>query len=308
MTTNEDNSGVTASQSDPVEAMRELAMRFIQPIYVRFSPSRPAGPPQLLPGRLPPSPPVEVPIPEGSRIIGTVVQDSESTTVLDAPLSADAVLAFYRERMPALGWREQEVPGRQPHGQGGFTFRRPLTIESALFFQGPRGPSLNVVAALRPQPGALTEVSLMFRIRPPDRMQGPLSQRMNGMQEMIPPLEPPEGAEQQGGGAGGGGGSWRTDAMLLTDRRLVAVAAHYDAQLAGAGWQLSRSGLTPPVAWSTWTLTDTEGEPWRGFLIIVQHPEDEHHYVLDLHVDWVGGEPDLPAGGSTQEAPLPPVT
>jgi hypothetical protein len=55
--------------------------------------------------------------------------------------------------------------------------------------------------------------------------------------------------------------------------------------------------MTPPVAWSTWTLADTEGEPWRGFLVILRHPEVEHQYALDLCLDWSGGEPDAGGGG-----------
>jgi hypothetical protein len=49
--------------------------------------------------------------------------------------------------------------------------------------------------------------------------------------------------------------------------------------------------MTSPVAWSTWTFTDDDSEPWRGFLVILQHPEIEHQYALDLRAEWAAGDP-----------------
>jgi hypothetical protein len=300
-TTNGDDHQNAADQTpqttpDPVEAMRELAVRIIQPAYIRFvTQPRPSGPPELLPGQLPPNPPIPLPVPEGSRIIGTVVQNGEPTTVLDVALSPDAALAFYRERMAALGWTQQQMPEyHQQHG--GFTESTPRhPIQSMQFFVGPRGPSLRMTVTLDPEQGPLTEVHLAFDTTP-DPTQGPWRRHWNAFENMVPPLEPPDGAEQRFGGGGGGGGDWRSSATLRTDLDLPAIAPHYDAPLAQAGWQRSRNGITPPVAWSTWTFTDEDGEPWRALLVILQHPEVEHQYLLDLRVQWAAGDPRIGPG------------
>ena len=80
--------------------VRELALRL-----TNYPGYRPARDPQLLVGQLPSTFPTEIPLPEGSRVVGSLVQSEEFLEiVLDTPLSAVQVFAFYRERMLAAGW------------------------------------------------------------------------------------------------------------------------------------------------------------------------------------------------------------
>jgi hypothetical protein len=206
---------------DLVEALRELALRIIQAGNFHYGPgSRPFGPAQLLPGALPPDAPIALPVPEGSRIIGTVVHSGSPTTVLAVSLPPDAILTFYRERMTALGWTEQERP--EYHQQcGGFTQSAPRPpIENMLFFVGTRGPSLDVMITSEPETGAPTEVRLILHTDAPEPARGP-HRRWDAFEKLIPPLEPPAGAEQRFGGGGGGG--WRSSATPRTDLDLPAI-------------------------------------------------------------------------------------
>jgi len=63
---------------------------------------------QLLPEQLPADVPIELPLPPGARLIGSVLSwpPRETAVVLDVPLSPEAVYAFYGERLLATGWRE----------------------------------------------------------------------------------------------------------------------------------------------------------------------------------------------------------
>jgi hypothetical protein len=77
---------------------------------------------------------------------------------------------------------------------------------------------------------------------------------------------------------------------------VAAVGRHYDEQLARAGWTASSVGTSPPVTWSTWTLTDHEGEPWWAILFAVQLPTTPERYALTFRAEAV--RPDAHAGQS----------
>jgi hypothetical protein len=59
---------------------------------------------QILPGQIPDKLPVEIPIPEDSRILGSLIRNPESIDILfNAHLSSEQVLSFYRKIMEAKG-------------------------------------------------------------------------------------------------------------------------------------------------------------------------------------------------------------
>ena len=98
---------------------------------------------QLLPGQLPDLLPVDIPIPEGSRILGSLIRNPENIDMLlNAQLSPEQVLSFYRQGMEAKGWQTTEIylPNRggfMPSGsrnQGG----------NETFYLGLLDPSLTV--------------------------------------------------------------------------------------------------------------------------------------------------------------------
>jgi hypothetical protein len=73
----------------------------------------------VLIGALPESLPLELPIPEGSRVIGSTIRDQQmggTEVILDVDMAPDAVLTFYQEQLLQAGW---ENAPQQPYG-GGF--------------------------------------------------------------------------------------------------------------------------------------------------------------------------------------------
>lgn len=105
------------------------------------------------------------------------------------------------------------------------------------------------------------------------------------MWDIFPSLTPPAGAQQHSEGGGGGGDRWQTSAMLQGDVMLTQVRAHYEGQLQDAGWTRTESGEGGAVAWSRWTFTDEEQEPWRGTLLMLQQSEAPRSYFLLLRAD-----------------------
>jgi hypothetical protein len=106
--------------------------------------------------------------------------------------------------------------------------------------------------------------------------------------EVLLSLVPPAGAEQSHLGGSGGNGRMLSIAQLATDLDLATVAAHYQDQLAQRGWQRGDVGENGPAAWSSWTLTDVEGQPWRALLVALKRPDVPRRYALHLIAEWTG--------------------
>jgi hypothetical protein len=265
------------------DLLRELALR------LSTYPGDPRNEdPQLLVGQLPDNLAIPVPVPEKSRILGTLIHSPQQIDiVLDCELSTTATLNFYKERMAESGWNElDEMHPRH----GGFVHSGFSPFQNHLTFcKGPEGPAFSITAFERKQGHTDVNLDINFGSEyspcvQPNRIQ----QRMahHDMQNLIPPLEPPKGAKQQGGGGGGGGDSWHSNATLDTDLQLDALAAHYTGQLVKGGWIRTDEGIAGPLAWSTWTLQDEDHEPWNGLFFILKRPGKERLYVLEVRIDW----------------------
>lgn len=268
----------TPAQPEDAAALRELAVRLLR---VRF-PGDPeaSDETQLLVGELPAGLPLELPLPPGSRVVGSLVRGNQRgiSIVLDASEPAEQVLEFYRARLSAAGWRSPELPH---HGGGGFT--PDFMANRVTYCYSARGPALNVAA--ESAPGKPTDVQLDLQTDPRYLPCGARARHMGDMHDMIPTLAPPPGARQTPQGGGGGGDSWHSQAILLTELDLAAVAAHYAGQLTGAGWTQGANGESGPAAWSAWSLRDEDGEPWHGLLFILKQPEAEGQYYLIIRVE-----------------------
>ncbi len=249
--------------------------------------------PQLFVGQLPEHLPFEVPVPEGSRIIGSLARGSEHLDILlDVPLPPEQARAFYKERLLATGWTDL---GQSPHlpRHGGFVHSPPAALRhDATFCKGPEGPSLHF--SVRGEQGGFTDVRLDLNR---DERESPCAQdaRMRRQQRLyeqrfgglIPTLAPPEGAQQMSGSSSSGSDSSHASATLETDSDPAALAAHYAGQLAQAGWTQTDAGRDGPLAWHTWTFKDEDGEDWRGTFFLLKMPGLEKTYFLSIRVDIV---------------------
>lgn len=267
------------------DLLRELALR------LSAYPGDPRNDnPQLLVGQLPDNLAIPVPLPDNSHVLGTLIRNSENIEViLDSVLPVAAVLSFYRESLTASGWNELDEMRPAMHG-GGFVHTGFRTLENrATYCKGPEGPAFIVNVHERKQ--GLTDVRLDINFgsehspcAPLNRMHRRMAHR--GIHDMIPPLQPPEGAKQQSEGGGGGGDSWHSNATLNTEMPLDALTAHYAAQLLKGGWTQTDAGIAGPLAWSTWRFQDEDNEPWNGLLFILKRPGKERQHVLEIRINW----------------------
>lgn len=250
--------------------------------------------PHVLFDQLPKELPPDIPLPEGSRVLGTLIRWPEyATSVLDVDLPAEQVLDFYRERMQAAGWQESELlKGLRP---GGFTHPGLGLDTRATFCRSSRGPGLTVIA--QPRGDASTdlhlEIDLSGQTCAQQTRMGRMMGRGMGMQEMIPRLDPPPGGRQMPNGGGGGIDGYHMNATLELDAPmdLAKLAAHYATQLERAGWMRDTEEQSGPIALNTWTFRDEDNQPGQGFFFVLGMPSQKQHYMLHIRVDsGTGGE------------------
>jgi len=245
---------------------------------------------QLLPGQLPDQLPVDIPFPEGSRVLGSLIRNPESIDMLlDTHLSPEHVLTFYTERMQAAGWQTTDI--YRPHRGGFMSSGSRSRGGNEIFYQGLRDPALTVNAF--PGRGNVTDVRLNLEMNspfppgPPPHLRGRPSR--NNL-SLLPGVDAPEGAIQGGGSAGSSPNSAHSDATLVTHTDLSTLAAHYKTQLEQAGCVLTEEGQNGPLAWNTWTLKEDD-EQWHGFFMILKVLDQEYYLTMRMKSDHGGKAP-----------------
>jgi hypothetical protein len=244
-------------------------------------PGAPTQQTQIYVGKLPEKLPTDIPVPDGSRVIGSVVRGEESVqTVLDALQPPDGVLDFYRQRMQSAGWSAQDQSAAP---SGGFV---PSSLGSGLTFcQSRTGPSLFLNASA--ESGQPTDVRLTLNTNKTQAY--PCSPQPGGVsptEQLIPRLVAPVGARQIEGGSGGSStGSSYNSATLAIDQNAAALAAFYGDQLTQAGWTKQDSGQSGPVSWSMWSLRDKQGTSWKGLFFALDLPGTPSRRFVYVRVD-----------------------
>ena len=250
--------------------------------------------PHLLVGRVPDEFPSDIPLPDNSRMLGSLIKSTEYLeVVLDTSLPAEEVFHFYNEHLLNVGWQtfEQLQGDQQPVQQRGFA-STPTSGQGtiAIYCKGASGPTLRIHAAVGNN--GLTDVRLEVdkRNNSPcarvSRIRWEQSLRTGGVSDLIPLLVAPKGARQKSRGAGNSSEFAYTSALLETDADLATLNMHYAMQLEMAGWTRTAEGLSGPLAWQTWTFADEDQQPWNGQFFILKSQDKAHLHYLYIQVDW----------------------
>lgn len=290
------------SAHDESAALRELIERLLGEGH--------SGPPgeghtvQLLLGVLPPDLPFALPLPPGSRIIGSAIHQNIDPfgdmgpeggrprytweIAFDAPLPIAEVVTFYEQTLSGQGWT---MPRQGPPMgiEGGFS-----TDFEALRRAHPPPPEMAAQMAAfersRPEhrmfcPPAGTGGSLRLTITPrrdgsaqvlghlDDHLFGPCRMRdvlEDTVAARLPRLIPPAGVNLMPGGGGGSTDHWTSQASATTNQPVAMLEAHFAAQLAAAGWVRRAGEAAELLAWSAWTVP---GEPPAGGFLSVRVAE-----------------------------------
>jgi hypothetical protein len=259
----------TSGQGEP--SVEELAMRLLQATYPGSSELNGV---KLLPGKLPQEMPVDLPIPDQARIVGSEVQENTGIyLVLDIPMTPDQALEFYRERLASQNWTKIGIP----YMDRGFVEQ---SDPSATFCQGTQNASLAVAA--HPQ-GNGTDLRLSI-ISDPDYSLCSLDAGYNDdWLKPIPRLAAPKGARISPGDLMSFLGNLVTvSATLETEMNSSSLTDHYADQLKAANWTMIGEGESGPSSWSSWSYNDEDGQAWDGFLMALELPgtDEKQRFVL----------------------------
>jgi hypothetical protein len=279
------------------EALRDLALRLLDPA---FSPRTPAEEPQLFVGKLPPDPPVTIPIPEDSRLVGSYVDHRKDVTVLlDVPMAREAVFAYYHERLTSMDW--VRIEDRPSIGGIGPSPKRPSRpSDGGTYCRSAHGPALLVFGVASSD--HRTELRLDLKTDP---LHTPCARPGHppGSDPTTPILLPPPDTEFVPRSAGGGQQAASFWGHLITDLDVRIVVSHYAQQLEQAGWMLHAQEEQGPYAWSTWIYRADDMPDRYGilFLSLLQHvgphprsgasqlterPEMVQQYTIEVHTRW----------------------
>ncbi|MDM7913167.1 MAG: tetratricopeptide repeat protein, partial [Methanotrichaceae archaeon] len=250
LASSEETTGKPSGVAEP--SVEELATRLLQATYPG---STELNEVQLLAGNLPEDMPVDLPIPDGARIIGSEIQEDKGIyIVLDVPLMPDGALDFYRRALPSQNWTETTIPGMDR----GFVRGDP----SITFCKGMKNPSITVTAHPLENSTDL-RISIIS-----DPEYSPCSQAsFDDWLRPIPKLSAPEGARQFNEMMTGGGNRAAVSATLETEMNSSALEDHYADQLGASNWTRKGGGRSGPQSWSVWSTEDEGGLVWNGFLI-----------------------------------------
>lgn len=220
----------------------------------------------VLIGALPEQLPVELPIPDGARVIGSTVRGPQAggtEVILDVDMAPEAVLEFYQEQLGQAGWE------RAPEfGGGGFVSP---SWPSASFCLNQDEAVIYLTAT--EVAGAPTDVRVS--IQAPVEYSACDPQAYGPMDEasgMIPDLVSPAGLVVQSGSSSSGEGMADTTASLTTELSPAELSDSYAEQLQEAGWALAFRQSADEMVWSTWSKDDEEGRPWAGMLMVSSNP------------------------------------
>jgi hypothetical protein len=230
-------------------------------------------------GLLPEELPVELPLPEGSRVIGSIIRGETVGTeiILDVPFNPETAIDFYRDSFTGEGWSE---PSEEAYGTGFVTEPWP----SQTFCYGDDELVIYISAMEIPDKPTDVRVNIQSQVGyspcDPESTHG-----MDDANFLIPSLKSPSGTIVQSGGSSSGQDEASVTASLKTDLTAKELADHYGGQLSEAGWTLSESGSIKHESWSFWTIEDEEGDEWGGFLIVIESPRDPEKCYAWFQVD-----------------------
>ena len=259
------------------ESLRE----FIGRALTRRYPGAEEGDTRIMIGLLPDDLPFDLPIPEGSRIIGSIVRGDPTGTeiILDVPLNPEEVINFYHEALIEEGW---VVPPEQAYGYGFVS--EPWPSQTFCYNDD------EVVLAMSAVEISDEPTDVRINIQSPAQYSPCGPEGVHWMDEsygLIPTLTSPPGALVLSGGSGSGQIEASVTASLKTDLTAEDLANHYGVLLSEASWTPGERGTSEQVSWSSWTIKDEDGDEWGGVLIILESPSDPEKRYAWFQIDKV---------------------
>lgn len=264
-------------QTTPEEAaaLAGFMLRMMRPAFPSSSAET-----QFLAGRMP-NLPVEIPLPDDGKIIGSLISGDVTTIIFDTAMASRRVREFYNECLPPTGWRGLE---RGPWDWGGFSSPRPLLPPDCFVHN-----EHNLILQVTPNPRDETRKEGPSDVRLTlNRKTNRLFHRMSSHQAkegqgtpVLPYLVGPDNAAQMQRAGNWGNDHAMSSATLRAAESITEIAAHYSDQLTQSGWTGKGMEQGGSFARGTWAFRYDDRD-WRGVLIILRTTDDPTEYYLHV--------------------------
>lgn len=213
--------------------------------------------PELMVGKLPGDRiKLEIPVPDGARVLGTSVSNGENyEVVMDIRGDGKAILDFYRAKL-----KDFTDKGSQSDARGGFLYTssleegRPYSLDTLLCQD-----QWSVSVIIHRLDAAIKDVRLRINRYTCLYSQGGI---------VLPNLLMPKSAEPTSGSSGYGD-DVSSSITINTDLNLSALFDHYNSQLEQANWKQSEKIALKNGLVVTYTFNSPKNEPWGALLTIV---------------------------------------
>lgn len=224
--------------------------------------------PTVTVGAVPDSLRARLPVLPKAEVQMTLSNASETVLYLRTTTPREAVLAYYRQALPASGWTARMPDTTMGRVRG---FIAPLPPVTGLDFCGSGDTTLVVFVPDKQNPYdvRLSMGTSGWACQPENRTASP--QDLPFPTLVAPPgtKTHPGGSSMSGGCRGEFCGRWaegETRASLDTSETPAALVAHYATQLLAQGWTLVDTAVGARYALSGWRMTDADGLAWWGEL------------------------------------------
>ncbi len=230
--------------------------------------------PDILVGELPSTLPFDLPLPDDTDIIGSVIQSFGQDDIIDIILSASGepenIIAFYRDNLTDNGWIELESDSSSSSG-----FSPPITYGQAEFC---REVSPNI-ALMVTTIGVNQDDPIDLRLTIHTNIESfecsvSREDRYIESQIILPTLNWPEGARAKSSSGGGGSDDRYAGMTLKTDVIIEELETHFKDQLIEDGWVLEYQGDSDTVIWNSLTKNNDSGGEWVALMVVHELGDD----------------------------------
>lgn len=253
----EENQSIALSEP----SAEELAIRYLEAPSIGETELQKV---QLFPGKLPEQMPVQLPLPRGSKIFGSVLLgETKIGVMVDSPLAAEEVMAFYRHELASQNWTEMDVSGMErgfmEWSAGSFFCQESNDASIAIIaYPQENGSDIRLDISTDPECSPCSFSGSDEWLKPMPKLVAPRNASLSNQNFMT-----------------GCGNQVTISADVVTELNSSALAAHFADQLRRANWTAIRQEESGLAAWSTWEFEDEEGLIWDGFLTVLEIPGSE---------------------------------
>lgn len=231
--------------------------------------------------------PVELPLPNRFRIIVSLQQKNTFFAILiQVPQSPSRIKCWYSNRLRALGWHQWQsseifLDWNSFVISGSASNNSPTPLLTFCY------PSKPFTLTLQTCPIAENDTYIQLRITANREFRSPCqaSWERNAFNLIPQPqLVSPHNTEVKKKRAGGSNSEWLNEAKIQTSLNSLALFAHYNTQLAQAGWSQQTIEDQKELLWNVWRLEDVYKQVWQLVFSLIAENNNKGNYRAYLQI------------------------